>query len=68
MSQTATFSRDTVAEPTVAGRARARRRLRVLLMGGGLLAVAVGSGAYWLHGGQWLSSDDAYLNRDKVAL
>ena len=69
MSQAATIHpRDTVVEPTVAGRARSRRRLRILLMAGGLIAVAVGAGAYWLNSGQWLSSDDAYVNSDKVAL
>jgi membrane fusion protein (multidrug efflux system) len=69
MSQAATInSRDTVAEPTVAGRARSRRRLRLLLMAGGLLAVGIGAGDYWLNSGRWLSSDDAYVNSDKVAL
>ena len=69
MSQAATFNaRDTVVEPTTAGRARSRRGLRLALMGGGLIAVAVGSGYYWLNGGQWMSSDDAYVNADKVAL
>jgi membrane fusion protein (multidrug efflux system) len=70
MSQaTATIlTRDAVAEPAVKDRTRARRRLRLALMGGGLIAAAVGAGAYWLQGGRWMDSDDAYVNADKVAL
>ena len=69
MSQAATIlTRDTVAEPVAKNRLRSRRSLRFLLMGGGVLAVAAGSFAYWLNSGQWMSSDDAYVNSDKVAL
>ena len=69
MSQAATIlSRDAVAEPAAKVRSRSRRASRLLLMGGGVLAVAAGSFAYWLNGGQWMSSDDAYINSDKVAL
>ena len=69
MSQAATIlSRDTVAEPATKVRSRSRRASRLLLMGGGVLAVAAGSLAYWLNSGQWMSSDDAYINSDKVAL
>ncbi len=70
MSQAiAAHPRDSVvAEPTTAGRARFRRWLRLLLMGGGVLAVAVGALVYWLNGGRWMSTDDAYVNADKVAL
>ena len=70
MSQAATaLPRDTaIAEPNTAGRARFRRRLRLLLMAGGVLAVAVGAFIYWLQGGQWMDTDDAYVTSDKVAL
>ena len=44
-------------------RSRSRRinraLLRPLLMVGGILVVAVGSGAYWLTGGRYVSIDDA---------
>ena len=42
-----------------------RRALRPILMLGGILAVAVGSGAYWLHGGRYISIDDAYIRAAK---
>ncbi len=45
-----------------------RRALRLPLMLGGVLAVAVGAGAMWLDGGRWVSIDNAYTNADKVAL
>jgi membrane fusion protein, multidrug efflux system len=69
MSQAATvLTRDTVADPAIKVRSRSRRSLRLLLMAGGVFAVAAGSFAYWLNSGQWMSSDDAYVNSDKVAL
>jgi membrane fusion protein (multidrug efflux system) len=58
----------TAAEPATAGRARFRRWLRLVLMGGGVLAVLAGAGVYWLNGGRWMSSDDSYVNADKVAV
>ncbi len=70
MSQAATIhSRDAaVGEPSVISHPRSRRTIRAVLMLGGLAAVAVGAGYYWLSSGQWMSSDDAYVNSDKVAL
>jgi membrane fusion protein, multidrug efflux system len=71
MSQTITaLPRDTVIteHDAAASRARWRRRLRLLLMVGGVLAVAAGALAFWLHGGRWVSTDDAYVNADKVAI
>ncbi len=56
-------------EPPPAAPATApRRRLRrVLLIAGPLLAVAVGLYA-WLAGGRYVSTDDAYVKADKVAV
>ena len=35
---------------------------------GGIIVVAVGSGAYWLTGGRYVSIDDAYVRAAKEAL
>ena len=35
---------------------------------GGILVVAVGSGAYWLTGGRYVSIDDAYVRAAKETL
>ena len=72
MSQTATAG----AAPRVADRpaeAQSRRRLgrralRPILMLGGILVVAVGSGAYWLTGGRYVSIDDAYIRAAKQVI
>jgi membrane fusion protein (multidrug efflux system) len=69
MSQaTSTVSpRDAVAPPIV----RKRRRsglLRPLLMLGGIVVVAAGSLGYWLNTGRWVSTDDAYVEADKLAV
>jgi len=45
-----------------------RRIVRPLLMLGGILAVAAGSGFYWLQGGRYVSVDDAYVRAAKQAL
>lgn len=45
---------------------RRRRRLRLVLMLGGLLAVGLGAGAFWLSGGRYASTDDAYVQADKL--
>ena len=50
-------------------RARPRLRLlRPLLMLGGIVAVAAGALVYWLNTGRWVSTDDAYVEADRVAL
>jgi membrane fusion protein (multidrug efflux system) len=50
-------------------RPRTRRRiLRPLLMLGGIVIVAVGSGYYWLAGGRVVSIDDAYAQAAKVSV
>ena len=45
-----------------------RRWLRRVLMLGGVLAVAAGAGAFWLHGGRYAGTDDAYVQADKLLL
>jgi len=44
------------------------RIVRPLLILGGVLVVAVGSAFYWLHGGRYVSVDDAYVRAAKQAL
>jgi membrane fusion protein (multidrug efflux system) len=53
---------------TAAGPPPRRRWLRPALMLGGVLAVAVGAGAFWLHGGRYAGTDDAYVQADKLLL
>ncbi|MFK8250783.1 HlyD family secretion protein [Ancylobacter terrae] len=43
-----------------------KRRLRTLLMAGGILVVALGSGYAWLSGGRYVSTDDAYVRAPKL--
>jgi membrane fusion protein (multidrug efflux system) len=45
---------------------RRRRWLRLGLMLGGVLALAVGGGWYWLQGGGTSGTDDAYVQADKL--
>jgi membrane fusion protein (multidrug efflux system) len=47
---------------------RRSRLLRPLLMLGGIAAVAVGAGYFWLHGGRIVSVDNAYIRADKLVL
>jgi membrane fusion protein (multidrug efflux system) len=47
---------------------RRRRWLRLALMLGGVLAVAAGAGAFWLQGGRYSGTDDAYVQADKLLL
>jgi membrane fusion protein (multidrug efflux system) len=49
-----------------ASRPRGRRGLRMLLMLGGIAAVAVASGVFWLRGGRYVSADDAYVRAAKL--
>jgi membrane fusion protein (multidrug efflux system) len=45
-----------------------RRLLRPILMLGGILVVAIASGAYWLTGGRYVSIDDTYVRAAKETL
>jgi membrane fusion protein (multidrug efflux system) len=70
MSQAATAgSAPRVTEAPVRSRRRiSRALLRPLLMLGGIIVVAVGSGAYWLTGGRYVSIDDSYVRAAKETL
>jgi membrane fusion protein (multidrug efflux system) len=69
MSQAATAApAPRVAETPVRGRRMSRALLRPILMLGGILVVVVGSGAYWLTGGRYVSIDDAYVRAAKESL
>ncbi len=70
MSQAATAGsspRVTEAPPRVR-RIVSRRLLRPILMLGGILVVAVGSGAFWLTGGRYVSIDDSYVRAAKESI
>ena len=58
------------AETTTPAAAPPKRRrwLRPVLMIGGVLAVVAGAGAFWLHGGRYAGTDDAYVQADKLLL
>jgi membrane fusion protein, multidrug efflux system len=43
-----------------------KRHLRVALMLGGILVVAVGAATLWLRGGRYVSADDAYVRAGKL--
>jgi membrane fusion protein (multidrug efflux system) len=70
MSQAATAgTAPRVAEAPVRSRRRiSRALLRPLLMVGGILIVAVASGAYWITGGRYVSIDDAYVRAAKETI
>jgi membrane fusion protein (multidrug efflux system) len=69
MSQAATAgSAPRVTEAPPRTRRINRRLLRPILMVGGILVVAVASGAYWLTGGRYVSIDDAYVRAAKETI
>ncbi len=43
-----------------------RSRLRSVLMVGGVAIAVVGGGAFWLHGGRYVSTDNAYVRARKL--
>ncbi|WP_428542123.1 HlyD family secretion protein [Rhodopila sp.] len=68
MSQATTTFRDDIATRP-ASRARSRKKLlRWGLMAGGVLAVVIGGGFYWLSSGRWVDTDDAYVQADSMTL
>ena len=54
------------AGPKTSRRAGARRRLRTILMLGGIAAVLIGAGIFWMRGGRYVSADDAYVHAAKL--
>ncbi len=64
---TATFREDSAGRPALSGQSRTKL-LRWGLMAGGVLAVVVGGGFYWLSGGRWVDTDDAYVQADSMTL
>lgn len=69
MSHSATVPRN----DAIARHRRSRRRLNPFLlrwgaMSGGLLIVAVGALTFWLNGGRWIDTDDAYVQGDTMTL
>ena len=68
MSQAAASYREDVAVRPATRRFRNKTLLRWGLMAGGVLAVAIGSGAYWLSSGRWIGTDDAYVQADSMTL
>ena len=54
------------APPSAPKKTRGRGFLRGFLMLGGIAVVIVGGTAYWLSGGRWISTDDAYLRAPKL--
>ncbi|MDB5544985.1 MAG: hemolysin secretion protein [Hyphomicrobiales bacterium] len=50
----------------VATAPRKSNRLRYMLMGGGVIAVALASGGFWLQGGRYVSTDNAYVRAAKL--
>jgi membrane fusion protein, multidrug efflux system len=69
MSQAATAgSAPRVTEAPVRSRRMSRRLLRPILMLGGILIVAIGSAAYWMTGGRYVSIDDAYVRAAKETI
>ena len=72
MSQANTVARDQPAQkrPGAAAVRRANRSriLRPILMIGGVIIVAVAALLFWLAGGQYVGSDDTYVDAAKVSL
>jgi membrane fusion protein, multidrug efflux system len=68
MSQaTSTFREDIAVRPAARGKSRTQL-VRWTLMAGGVLAVIIGSGFYWMSGGRWVDTDDAYVQADSMTL
>ena len=68
MSQSATAPRFVAPEETPVHARQRFKVLRPLLMLGGIAVVATVSFFYWLHGGRYVSIDNAYVRAAKVAV
>jgi membrane fusion protein (multidrug efflux system) len=51
---------------TIPPKRRRRPSLRLILMAGGILVVLIGTFVFWLQGGRYASTDDAYVDSAKV--
>jgi membrane fusion protein (multidrug efflux system) len=51
---------------TIPSKRRWRPSLRLVLMAGGILVVLIGTFVFWLQGGRYASTDDAYVDSAKV--
>ncbi len=68
MSHASAYQGDIATRPAPI-RTRSRKKLiRWALMAGGVLAVIIGGGAYWLSSGRWIDTDDAYVQADSMTL
>jgi membrane fusion protein (multidrug efflux system) len=63
-----TAATEPVRSPRLARRRDKRRGLRFGLMILGVVVVAAGGLAAWLHGGRWASTDDAYVRAAKLLI
>jgi membrane fusion protein, multidrug efflux system len=61
------FRENVAARPAARGRSR-KKLLRWALMTGGVLAVVAGGGFYWVSGGRWIETDDAYVQADSMTV
>jgi membrane fusion protein, multidrug efflux system len=69
MSQAATAGQaPRVTDAPARTRRISRQLLRPILMLGGILVVAVASGAYWITGGRYVSIDNAYVRAAKETI
>jgi membrane fusion protein, multidrug efflux system len=62
---TAAYREDVVSRPDTRAPSR-RKLLRWGLMAGGVLAVIIGGGAWWLSGGRWVETNDSYVQADSM--
>jgi len=68
MSQAVSMRDDTISRHGAVRGANWARLLRWVLMAGGILVVAVGALFFWLTGGRYASTDDAYVQADDLTL
>lgn len=67
MSHAATFQEETIYRPA----SRGRRRIRLVrwsLMSSGVVVVIAGGLLYWLTGGRYATTEDAYIRADELSL
>ena len=57
---------DTAIQTNGNGRRNGKRLLRLILMVGGVAIVVVAGAVFWLTGGRYVSTDDAYVQANKL--